>query len=175
MTEARSDAVNSGVGCHFLLQGIFPIQGLNPCLLHWQEDSLPLRHLGNLIYQYISESFCYSPETNINQLYSNKKMCWVKKNKNSYGHLLNWPTRQSFKKHLRYETKRPSPDPPHTPALPPDSSESPSTAGEDGKRSHGSCPQRALRASDEPPHRYRGSHVSSGTLVNMEAEEVPFL
>ena len=32
-----------------------------------------------------------------------------------------------------------------------------------------------LRASDEPPHRYRGSHVSSGTLVNMEAEEVPFL
>ena len=33
------------VGCHFLLQGIFPIQGLNPCLLHllnWQTDSLPL-------------------------------------------------------------------------------------------------------------------------------------
>ena len=29
---------NTGVGCHFLLQGIFPIQGLNPrllCLLHW--------------------------------------------------------------------------------------------------------------------------------------------
>ena len=23
-----------GVGCHFLLQGIFPTQGLNPCLLH---------------------------------------------------------------------------------------------------------------------------------------------
>ena len=31
-------------GCHFLLQGIFPTQGSNPCLLHllhWQEDSLP--------------------------------------------------------------------------------------------------------------------------------------
>ena len=33
---------NAGVGCHFLLQGIFPTQGLNPCLLlsrwilyHW--------------------------------------------------------------------------------------------------------------------------------------------
>ena len=25
---------NTGVGCHFLLQGIFPIQGLNPYLLH---------------------------------------------------------------------------------------------------------------------------------------------
>ena len=24
---------NTGVGSHFLLQGIFPIQGLNPCLL----------------------------------------------------------------------------------------------------------------------------------------------
>ena len=32
-------------GCHFLLQGILPIQGLNPRLLHllyWQADSLPL-------------------------------------------------------------------------------------------------------------------------------------
>ena len=25
---------NIGVGCHFLLQGIFPTQGSNPCLLH---------------------------------------------------------------------------------------------------------------------------------------------
>ena len=29
---------NTGVGCHFLLQGIFPTQGLNPSLLHWQMD-----------------------------------------------------------------------------------------------------------------------------------------
>ena len=43
---------NTGVGCHFLLQGIFPIQGSNPsllCLLHWQADSLPLHHLGSPI------------------------------------------------------------------------------------------------------------------------------
>ena len=36
---------NTGVGCHALLQGIFPTQGSNPhllCLLHWQVDSLPL-------------------------------------------------------------------------------------------------------------------------------------
>ena len=33
---------NTGVGCHLLLQGIFPSQGSNPRLLHWQVDSLPL-------------------------------------------------------------------------------------------------------------------------------------
>ena len=38
---------NTGVGCHFLLQGIFPTQGLNPCLLHWQVSSLPLSHQGS--------------------------------------------------------------------------------------------------------------------------------
>ena len=38
---------NTGVGCHFLLQGIFLTQGSNPCLLHWQADSLPLSHLGS--------------------------------------------------------------------------------------------------------------------------------
>ena len=39
---------NTGVGCHFPLQGIFLTQGLNPCLLHWQADALPLSYLGNL-------------------------------------------------------------------------------------------------------------------------------
>ena len=29
---------NTGEGCNFLLQGIFPTQGLNPGL-HWQVDS----------------------------------------------------------------------------------------------------------------------------------------
>ena len=35
---------DTGMGCHFLLQGIFLTQGSNPCLfhlLHWQVDSLP--------------------------------------------------------------------------------------------------------------------------------------
>ena len=38
-------ARNSGVGCHFLLQGIIPTQGTNPHLLrllHWQVGSLLL-------------------------------------------------------------------------------------------------------------------------------------
>ena len=40
-----SPSKNTGVGCHFLLQGIFPTQGQNLrlfCLLHWQAGSLPL-------------------------------------------------------------------------------------------------------------------------------------
>ena len=28
------------MGCHFLPKGIFPTQGSNQCLLHWQADSL---------------------------------------------------------------------------------------------------------------------------------------
>ena len=38
--------MNTEVGCHFLLQGILPTQGLNLCLLHWQAGSLPLSHQG---------------------------------------------------------------------------------------------------------------------------------
>ena len=64
---------NTGVSCHFLLQGIFPIQGLNSCLLHlllWQVDSLPLCHLGSIyiymyvcvyIYIYMSTPICQDP------------------------------------------------------------------------------------------------------------------
>ena len=38
---------NTGVGCHFLIQGIFPIQGSNT---HWQVGSLPLPPTGTLYY-----------------------------------------------------------------------------------------------------------------------------
>ena len=37
---------NTGVGCHFLLQGLFQTQESNSSLLHWQGDSLPLSHQG---------------------------------------------------------------------------------------------------------------------------------
>ena len=42
---------NTGAGGHALLEGIFPTQGSNPCLLcflHWQVSSLPLSYLGSL-------------------------------------------------------------------------------------------------------------------------------
>ena len=47
--------------CHFLLQGIFPTQGSNPCLLRllrWQADSLPLCHLES---PYVSPSLPIYP------------------------------------------------------------------------------------------------------------------
>ena len=40
-------------GLPFLSSGIFPIQGSNPCLLcllYWKADSLPLCHLGSIIF-----------------------------------------------------------------------------------------------------------------------------
>ena len=40
---------NTGMDCHFLLQGIVLTQGLNSrllCLLYWQTDYLPLSRLG---------------------------------------------------------------------------------------------------------------------------------
>ena len=43
-----SSGKNTGVGCPFLLQGIFPTQGSNRYLLYlllWQAVSLPLLHL----------------------------------------------------------------------------------------------------------------------------------
>ena len=56
---------NTGVGCHFLLQGIFPPQGSNSHLLHWQEHSLLLSHQGSplypleWIYKFCKYKFCF--------------------------------------------------------------------------------------------------------------------
>ena len=41
---------NTGVGCHFLLEGIFLTQGLNLhllCLLHWRQILYHWGHLGS--------------------------------------------------------------------------------------------------------------------------------
>ena len=37
---------------HSVACGIFPDQGLNPCPLHWQADSQPLRHQGSPLQSY---------------------------------------------------------------------------------------------------------------------------
>ena len=42
-----SPGENSGVGCHALLQGIFPTQGSNLCLPHCRQILCHLRHQGN--------------------------------------------------------------------------------------------------------------------------------
>ena len=51
--------------------GIFPDQGLNPCPLHWQADSQPLRHQGSpklsfqlrglRILYFLDNNLCLSP------------------------------------------------------------------------------------------------------------------
>ena len=66
-----SPGKNTEGGCHFLLQGIFPTQGLNPhlqCLLLWQADSLPLSSLG---IPYIEERdlFFFFPSSMIWQVF----------------------------------------------------------------------------------------------------------
>ena len=58
---------NTRMGCHLLLWGIFPTQGLNLCLLHWQEDSLLLSHQGS------------SPKMAIHKCYFEKQILMQKK------------------------------------------------------------------------------------------------
>ena len=49
-----SVAVAHGPSCSEAC-GIFPDQGSNPCLLHWQADSQPLRHQGSPQGRFLSE------------------------------------------------------------------------------------------------------------------------
>ena len=57
-------SAGSVVGAHRLscsvACGIFLDQGFNPCLLHWQADSLPLSHQGSLPRQTFKEVCCSS-------------------------------------------------------------------------------------------------------------------
>ena len=46
-SEGNFPDKNTGVCCHFLLQGVFLTQGSNLFLLHWQADSL--HHVGSYI------------------------------------------------------------------------------------------------------------------------------
>ena len=56
---------NTRVGCHFLLQGIFLTQGLNPGLLHCRQTLYHLSHQGSriiwqLCFQYFEEPpYCF--------------------------------------------------------------------------------------------------------------------
>ena len=58
--HGNSPSKKTGVGCHTLLQGIFPTKGSNPhvlSLIHWQVGSLPLvppekPHSALVLYKY---------------------------------------------------------------------------------------------------------------------------
>ena len=49
-----SPGKNTGVGCYFLLQGIFPTQGSNPSLQHWGQI---FDHLSHSTYPNQEEDF----------------------------------------------------------------------------------------------------------------------
>ena len=53
-----SPGKNTGVGCHTLLQGIFPTQGSNPCLLHCGQILHRLSHQGSMrILEWVAYPF----------------------------------------------------------------------------------------------------------------------
>ena len=54
--RAGSVVVAHGPSC-FAACGIFPDQGSNPCPLHWQADSQPLRHQGSPPKQFLMMDF----------------------------------------------------------------------------------------------------------------------
>ena len=71
------------MGCHSLLQGIFPTQGLNPHhlrLLHWQAGSLPLALPGKPKILYDPPSRVMKIKTKINKrdLIKLKSFCTAK-------------------------------------------------------------------------------------------------
>ena len=55
---AGSVVVAHGPRCSMAC-GIFPDQGSNPCPLHWQADSQPLRHQGSPIYIFFTSIFFF--------------------------------------------------------------------------------------------------------------------
>ena len=78
----NSPGKNTGGGCHFLRQGIFLTQGLNPhllSLLHWQVGSLPLAPPGKPGIQctanYLSSPLItLMPSLNGNGTFANRAM-----------------------------------------------------------------------------------------------------
>ena len=78
-----SPGKNIGVGCHFLLQGIFPTQGSNPGLLHCRQTLYPLSHQGSPVYIYIGMFFLLYP--NIEVQMTSMTLCSEKCENNWFG------------------------------------------------------------------------------------------
>ena len=62
--RAGSVVVAQGPSCS-AAYGVFPDQGLNPCPLHWQADSQPLRHQGSLKLSFLIQGRMYRTEHSI--------------------------------------------------------------------------------------------------------------
>ena len=64
-----SPGKNTGVGCHFLLQGIFPTQG-SSLHLAWRVDSLPLEPPGKPFILINNFNYCSSSSSSISHFSS---------------------------------------------------------------------------------------------------------
>ena len=77
--QGDSPGKNTGVGCHACLQGIVPIQGLNPGLPHCRWILYHLNHKGSQT----EASGCVSVELYVNVIQSSTKSttypkhCWL--------------------------------------------------------------------------------------------------
>ena len=70
---------NTGLGCHFLLQGIFLTQGPNPCplcLLHLQADSLPREAHTPGHHQHLCRSISENNTNKISIIFLSKHHIW---------------------------------------------------------------------------------------------------
>ena len=56
--EHRINSCGTGLWCSMVCR-IFPDQGSNPRLLHWQADSLPLSHQGSCCHLSFHKDYCF--------------------------------------------------------------------------------------------------------------------
>ena len=73
--RAGSVIVAHGLSCSTAC-GILPDQGSNPCPLHWQADSRPLRHQGSpsLVFQEAAGSSCMFSAPDLESVFSLKNL-----------------------------------------------------------------------------------------------------
>ena len=76
-----SPSKTAGVSCHALLQGVFPTQGLNLCLLHCKQILLPMTHWGSPSYRLRACKLCPTVQlvflNTVTHICRLKWQCWV--------------------------------------------------------------------------------------------------
>ena len=85
-----SPGMTTGVGCHVLLQGIFPTQGWNPCLLHCRWILYRwafIRRPENLAALY-NQKWCFCP---FYLIWSIGTVCWWLEPSSQVKITLHWP------------------------------------------------------------------------------------
>ena len=84
-----SPGVNTGVGCHAFLQGIFPTQGANPCLLHYRWILYYLSHQSHGNYMFNFGRNCHTAfYHSCTILHSHRQGTWVPGSPHSPQHML---------------------------------------------------------------------------------------